>query len=329
MPAEGILRIRQNVGAARGKRIVRGALPFVFLFLLILLFGTATAGGFFGRSVIIGIIDQGLIFATLSTAVALIYTAGNLDISIGNAMAVAGVLAVMIYEVTSSVTVMVLSCFIIAIGLMLFNCTLSTYLRIKPATVGIVMMQVYELIQSSLIGNRVTIKVDYAVCRLLEDGIFRYAAFVGYIVLVFVIYNLTYIGRASRFYGGNRRCAEQTGMNEVKLKYIAFAICGLGVGLAGVLTIIRAGGVSTSTGSGFGMDCMLSTVLGGMSIFGGANSKSYAGIVGALTVSTLDKGMLMVGVPTTVIQGIRGVIFLVLVYLCSERLSTLPSRDQF
>lgn len=83
------------------------------------------------------------------------------------------------------------------------------------------------------------------------------------------------------------------------------------------------------TTTALGMDVMLATVLGGMSIFGGSRSNAYAGLLGALTVAALNKGLLMVGVSSAFIQGIRGVIFLLLVWMNSERQNLLPSRVQF
>lgn len=104
---------------------------------------------------------------------------------------------------------------------------------------------------------------------------------------------------------------------------------GVGVGLAAVFSVINVSAVSVETGSGLGMDVMLATVLGGMSIFGGSRSNAYAGLLGALTVAALNKGLLMVGVSSAFIQGIRGVIFLLLVWMNSERQNLLPSRVQF
>ena len=43
----------------------------------------------------------------------------------------------------------------------------------------------------------------------------------------------------------------------------------------------------------------------------------------------LTQGLLMMGIPATSIQLFRGIIFLLLVYLNSERQKTLPSRQQF
>ena len=102
-----------------------------------------------------------------------------------------------------------------------------------------------------------------------------------------------------------------------------------GVGLAAVFSITNVAAVSVETGDGMGMDVMLATVLGGMSIFGGSRSNAYAGVLGAITVVALNKGMLMIGVSAALIQGIRGVIFLLLVWMNSERQSLLPARTQF
>lgn len=310
-------------------RYYKELLPFAYLFIIIIGFGIATGGSLFRRSVLIGILDQALIYATISTSVCMIYSSGNLDISIGNAMAVSAIFAVMLFQSTSSLPVMFISCIVIAIGLMLFNCVLSTYFSLKPATVGIVMMSVYSLIQSSLLGNKINIKIDYATLDILEASPVRYILFFAYIALVVVLFNCTPLGRKARFIGGNANCAEQSGISALSVKFISFIICGLGVGLSGIFTIIRQGGVSLNTGSGFGMECMLATVIGGMSIFGGAKSKAHAGVIGALTVAALNRGLLMVGVSSTIIQGIRGAIFLLLVYMCSEKQATLPAREQF
>ena len=115
----------------------------------------------------------------------------------------------------------------------------------------------------------------------------------------------------------------------MKTQYISFLFAGVGVGLAGVYQTIRTANVASTVGTGMGTDVMLATVLGGMSIFGGTKSNCFAGLIGAITVTILNKGLLMIGVSSTMIQGIRGIVFLLLVYLNSERQKTLPSRQQF
>ena len=74
---------------------------------------------------------------------------------------------------------------------------------------------------------------------------------------------------------------------------------------------------------------MLATVLGGMSIFGGHRSNCYAGVIGAISIVVLNKGLLMIGVSNEIVQGIRGLIFILVVYLTSEKQKTIPARLDF
>ena len=68
-------------------------------------------------------------------------------------------------------------------------------------------------------------------------------------------------------------------------------------------------------------------MIGGMSCFGGSRSNTYAAIVGAVIVTVLNNGLLMIGVPSTLIQGVRGIVFLLLVLAGSKRSQLLPARE--
>ncbi len=211
--------------------------------------------------------------------------------------------------------------------LMMFNCMLGVVFHIKSAMVAIVAMSVYSAITTVLVGAT-PIGVDFMACKALE-GNFRYIAFISYFLLCLLVFHKTAIGRKLRFIGGNETCAQQTGISINQSIVQSFLFAGIGVGLAGVLQILRTGNVAATVGTGMGMDVMLATVLGGMSIFGGAKANTYAGVIGAITVTMLNTGLLLLGVNSTLIQGFRGVIFLLLVFLNSERQKTLPNRQQF
>ena len=322
------LKIGDRIDIIKNKRMFSLVFPLSILIFLIVSFGAATGGEFFKGTVLKGIFDQALIIGTMATAVSFIYTTGNLDISVGSVMGLGAVAGALVYSSTGNIILMILAAMIVSILLMLFNCTLSVVLNIKTTMVAIVVMQLYSAIISEIVGAD-TLKVDFKICKMLENGGFRYGAFICYFILCLLVFHYTSVGRQLRFIGGNEKCAKQTGMNPKRAVYLSFLMAGIGVGIAAVFTIIRTGSVGNSTGNGMGMDVMLATVLGGMSIFGGAKSNTYSGIIGALTVSALNKGLLMLGVSSTVIQGVRGVVFLLLVFLNSERPSTLPSREQF
>lgn len=321
------LSLKEKLSLFMDNRFVTALFPFVMLVLVIGIFASLTGSKFFSTNVLTGILNQAMIIATLAIGVSFIYTTGNLDISIGSVMALAATVGALIYNETGSILLMIIVSIVLSVGLMLFNCTMSTVLRIKCITVAIVMMQIYGAVENKILGSS-ELKVPYALCKQLENGGFRYFAFAGFFIIAVVVFHFTKVGRAIRFIGGNEECSRQTGISSRKYIYISFLMAGLGVGLAAIFTIIRTGSISQDTGNGMGMDVMLATVLGGMSIFGGAKSNSYSGLTGSLTVSALNKGLLMIGISTTILQGIRGVIFLALVFLTNERQSTLPTRQQ-
>lgn len=301
--------------------------PLGILAIIIVIFGIATGGDFFRSSVLLGIFNQALIIGTMATAVSFIYTTGNLDISIGSIMALGATIGAIVYNFTGNVIMMLLVAFVVGLTLMMFNYTMSITFKIPSMMVAIVMIQLYGSIVSEILGPN-ALKVDYKMCVLLENNGFRYITFIVYFVVCLVVYHFTPVGRQLRFIGGNKNCALQVGIGSKRAVLISYIMAGIGVGIAATFTIIRTGSIGLTTGSGMGMDVMLATVLGGMSIYGGAKSNSYSGIIGALTVATLNKGLVMVGVSPTMVQGVRGTIFLLLVFLNSVRPDTLPSKQQ-
>lgn len=321
------LTLWDRIDIIKNTRFFPLAFPLSMLVVVFLLFTALTGGGFLRKTVLMGIFNQSLIVGTMATAVCFIYTTGNIDFSVGAVMGLACTIGALAYQATGSMTVMLIVTILAGLVLMMFNCTLSVAAGVKPAMVAIVAQSVYGAITTTLVGAN-PIGVDNSICKILE-GNYRYIAFLVYFVVCLIIYHKTEIGRKLRFIGGNENCAVQTGINSMKCQYLSFLIAGIGVGLAGTFQTMRTANVAFNTGAGMGMDVMLATVLGGMSIFGGTKSNAYAGVIGAITVTMLNKGLLMIGVSSTMIQGVRGIVFLLLVFLNSERQKTLPSRQQF
>jgi len=321
------LKLMDKIDIIKNKRGFSVVFPLTMLVFLVTIFIAATNGDFLTANVIKGIFNQSLIVGTMAIAVSFIYTTGNIDFSVGNVMGLAAVFGALSYQVTGSMAAAIIITFAGGIILMMFNCILGIVFKIQSAMVAIVAMSVYNALTIVLVGAD-PIRLDFNTSKALE-GNFRYIGFILYFSICLLLFHKTAIGRKLRLIGGNENCAVQTGINEAKSKITAFLFAGFGVGLAGVLQILRTSNVAQSVGNGMGMDVMLATVLGGMSIFGGPKSNAFAGFVGAVTVTVLNKGLLMVGVSSTLIQGVRAVVFLLLVFMNSERQMTLPSRQQF
>src|SRR5215207_8640801 len=81
--------------------------------------------------------------------------------------------------------------------------------------------------------------------------------------------------------GGNRRAARFAGLPVNRVRFAAFALVGVFVGIASLIYLGRAGSVQTNTGVGLELQAVAAVVIGGTSISGGRGS-SLAALTGAV-----------------------------------------------
>lgn len=300
--------------------------PALILLLLVVLFAVWTGGRFVTTVNLKIILDQALIIATVATGAAFIFATGNVNIAMGACTALTATITAKAYLATESLSLMCLVAVAFGALLLLLCALLSTIFKVRVMFVTIVMMVLLENIKSEILDGE-TLSLPFELTSSLQKAGFSYIVFVAFFVFCVVIFHFTSVGRSIRFTGSNQICGEQTGIFRNKYLVIAFVIAGIGVGLGSLLTIARSGSITASTASSMNMDCMLAIVLGGMPVFGGSKSRAYAAVIGALTVTVLNNGLLMVGVSSTILQGVRGVLFLLLVLMSNGRPDVLPARD--
>lgn len=307
-------------------KIIAEIMPIAFLGLLFLFFVITTRGKILNPATLKIIIDQALICATVATGASFIFSTGNINIAMGSSTALTCTIAAKVYMATSSVPLMFIAA--IAFGTILLICCalLSTVLNVKVMFVTIVMMVMLSAIHETILGAG-GITLPFAMTKALKTAGVNYILFGAYVLACIVIFHFTAVGRKLKMTGSNATCAEQTGITSKKSLLTAFVIAGVGVGCGALLTLIRTSSVGETTCNDLNMNCMLAIVLGGMPVFGGSKSKAYSALIGSVTVTLLGTGLLMIGVDSTILQAVRGVIFLVLVILGTKRPKLLPTRE--
>lgn len=298
----------------------------VMLLVLMLFFTIATSGRFANLRNLSMVLEQALAVGTVATGAIFIFATGNVIISMGAATALVATISAMAYMQTGSLAVMFVIAMVSSMILMILTGLLSTWLRVPVLFVTVVMMTFLSSAQKALLGSA-TLQVPYDVTSSLNDLNLPLILFIVFFVVCAVIFHWTALGRSLRYIGINKICAELTGIHGSTHLLTAFMISGLGVGLGAIMTIIRNGTITTDTCSSLNMDCMLAIVLGGMSCFGGSRSNIYSAIVGAVMVTVLNNGLLQLGVSNTILQAIRGVVFIALVCTSQKRPKGLPSNE--
>lgn len=318
--------MRAFITHVRESRWLHTVIPFVLLAVLVLIFAMATGGGFVSSKNLNVILGQTIVTAVVSTGAAFIFATGNVNIAMGSATVMVAALAGLVYKATESMPLM----FLVAVGsgvlIMVICVLLSVRFHIFVIHVTIVMMTLLTAIASELLGGN-TLSLPYKMSKAANAAGLPYWIFGLFSAFCIILFHFTPTGRYIRMVGSNETCAELTGLKRSNALMTAFIMAGVGCGLAALLMIFRNGSVSATMGSSINTDVMLAIVLGGMPIYGGSKSRVYAPILGALTVVALNNGLLMVGVPSSWVQGIRGLIFLIFLLLGTKRSKLLPARE--
>lgn len=307
-------------------RWLQAVLPIVCLAAIIVIFAVATKGRFTSAVNIKAVINQALVVAVVATGASYIFATGNVNIAMGSCTALTAAIAALVYQQTESLAAMVLVAAVIGMVIMCVCALLSTLLRVSVIHVTIVMMVLLTALQEEVLDGG-SVSIPYALTSSLQAHNVPYIVFGVFVLLCIIVFHFTAIGRSLKAIGSNEKCSALTGIYWNKYVLIAFLVAGLGAGLGAFLTIVRTGSIAINTGSTMNMDVMLAIVLGGMPISGGSKSRAYAATIGAVTVTALNSGLLMVGVSSTWVQGVRGVIFLLLVLAGSKRSTLLPARE--
>ena len=123
-----------------------------------------------------------------------------------------------------------------------------------------------------------------------------YVFFVLIIVCQFVL-TLTRFGRKLLFVGSNPLAAKLSGINVQFYVMMAFMLCGLITGVAGVLLPSRVMSANPTAGTNYELDAIAACVVGGVSMKGGSGNFINT-LVGVMIMGVLSNAMNLLGLST-------------------------------
>ena len=110
-----------------------------------------------------------------------------------------------------------------------------------------------------------------------------------------VLLGRTRFGRYLYAIGGNTEAARRAGINIVRVRTVAFALCGLTAGMTGIIYASYLGSISTGVDGGQNvLYAIAAAVIGGTSLFGGRGKMLHA-VLGGLVVGVIYNGLELLG----------------------------------
>jgi ribose transport system permease protein len=169
------------------------------------------------------------------------------------------------------------------------------------------------------------VKIDDEVFRLLLTYRFLGFPLMAYVALVFlligwVIQSYTRLGRNFYAVGGGEDLAHASGVNVKRVRVLGFALAGLYFSVAALLQVAKLGQAESVTGSNFMFISITSVVVGGVALWG-AIGGVWNALVGVLIVAVINNGMIVIGVPDYLQDGILGLLVIIAVILSTDRRS--------
>ena len=110
-----------------------------------------------------------------------------------------------------------------------------------------------------------------------------------------VLLGRTRFGRYIYAIGGNAEAARRAGVSIVRIRTLAFMLCGLTAGMTGIIYASYLGSISNGVQGGQNvLNAVAAAVIGGTSLFGGRGKMLHA-VLGGLVVGVIYNGLELLG----------------------------------
>jgi len=280
---------------------------------------------------LVNILRQSAVTAIAAVGATMVLIAGGIDISQGAIMAFAGLAAVVIIEQMGGpdvVAIVVALAFATLFGLA--NGVLSEAIRIPAfiATLGTALV-IRGVAFVYTEGRSIGLSGDAGeLLKWLGRG------FIGPlpvpVVLMIILYAIatwvmarTTWGLHTYAVGSAERAARIAGVRVSRHRIEVYAVAGLLSGLAGVVLAGRLASAAPGLATGAEFDILTAVVLGGTSIYGGRGNVLRT-LLGAVFLTTMTNGLILLNVPSFYQTITVGVVLLVALSL--DRLRSRGSR---
>ena len=158
-----------------------------------------------------------------------------------------------------------------------------------------------------------------AAIKAMDNNGLKIGITVAVLVIAWFLFRFTRIGNDVKAVGSGETAARFSGVHTDRVKFLAFVCAGALTGLAAFVNVIKVGSITATAGNQLETQILISLVLGGLPITGGAKVRFSNIIVGTLMYAVLNSGLSILGYEPQVQQLIKGIVFLIFVALTIDR----------
>ena len=293
----------------------KGLLPFIGLVVILAVMYWLTNGRIMQPKRLRLLLSQVYYPMIVAVGVFFLMTLGSIDFTEGSTLGVASIVVSMLsfYNIPLAIIGGILTG--AAIGAI--NGFFHVKFRLQSFIVTICTMYLFRGVCAYL-TTETAIPASAAIKALDSDGL-KIGITVAVLVVAFFLFKFTRIGNDVKAVGSGETAARFSGVRTDRVKFFAFVAAGALTGLAAFVNVIKVGSITATAGNQLETQILISLVLGGLPITGGAKVRFSNIIVGTLMYTVLNNGLVMLGFESATQQLIKGIVFLIFVALTIDR----------
>jgi ribose/xylose/arabinose/galactoside ABC-type transport system permease subunit len=256
------------------------------------------------QTALVSIVAMGMTFVII---------ARQIDLSVGSTLALSGMCAALaMAHIADNWLVGALAGIGAGALVGLINGVLTTRLAIPSFLVTLGSLSAARGLALMLTNTKPVIITNETYFAIFGEGYFAgmpapiawtaLATIVGVLLLHFSVY-----GRQIYAAGGNPTAALYSGIHIKRVTTLAFVLTGMLAGLAALVLSARSHAARPDVVQGLELDVIASVILGGCSLFGGRGF-ILGTLLGSLIIGTLNNGLVLLGVSSSLQLVIKGAI---------------------
>ena len=322
------MKIKENL---KSLLIPVSGLLFVFFILLgmIYFFVPDNIDNFLSTQNLKTVLKQTVIVGIGAMAMTMIIVSGGIDLSAGSVVALTAVFcAHCVNWLNGKILILgifpVPVLFAILVGAIIgfLNGTISARLNIAPFIVTLGMMLIARGLAEGFADQSVVRTPDnWLKTLMMREPNQKWLFFAPGVWINFILFLLTMLllrcsvfGRYIYALGANEEASNFSGINIIRYKILIYTIGGAVFGLAGVMSYAEIGDGDPTTAIALELDIIAAVVIGGASLSGGRGS-ALGSLIGALIITLLYNGCVMLRVDDWVQKVLIGGIIVAAVWI--------------
>ena len=266
-------------------------------------------------------------YGIIALGMTMVIIAGEIDLSVGSAMAFAGCLCAYIVRTLSdgpnpmspglAVTLGMIGPLLLLPLIGVMTGVLRTRFRVPTFITTLALLTILRGVSKLLVGTTIAPFpgwYDWFGAGSLAGIPVPALLFVVMYVLVQFLMSYTSFGRSVYAVGGNAEAARLSGINVEFVKVAVMTLVALLAGVSGLMMSSQAMSGSSETGTGWELDVISAVIIGGTSLMGGSGT-IWGTLLGVMFLGVVVNGMTLLNVDEYWKMVVRGSLILIAVLI--------------